>query len=88
MKTKKNFPNGFESWTDTHFEMVQAITIEHTKKEPKGIVSDRHKAGGHCELYSLAVELTNEFEEKFKDKIWDGEFFDEVEKFIKEKFFN
>lgn len=79
------FVNGFDSWHETHFEVVQAITIEHVKDEPQGVVKQRHEAKGHGGLYELAEELTNEFEELNKGREWDGEFFDEIGEFLTEK---
>lgn len=81
----KNFPNGFESWQETHFEVVQAITIEHSKHEPQGVVNERHKAQGHGGLYELAEELTDEFEALNEGRVWDGEFFDEIDSFLRSK---
>lgn len=79
------FVNGFESWHETHFEVVQAIAIEHVKDEPKGLVKERHDAQGHGGLYELAVELTDEFEKLNEGREWDGDFFDEIEDFLKKK---
>jgi hypothetical protein len=81
----KEFPNGFASWQETHFEIVQAITIENMKKNPKGVVLDRCENQGHCGLYELAEELTDEFETKYKDNVWDGEFLDYMYSFLEEK---
>lgn len=84
---KKIFPNGFDSWHETHFEVVQAITIEHTKDEPQGLVKERHEAQGHGGLYELAEELTSKFEELNKGREWDGEFFEEIEDFLSKTLF-
>ena len=81
------FPNGFESWQETHFEVVQAITIEYMKDNPRGVVKERHDSQGHGGLYELAEELTNEFEELNKGREWDGEFFDEIQDFLNSKLF-
>jgi hypothetical protein len=78
-------PNGFESWHETHFEIVAAIAIEHQKSEPQGVVRERHDAQGHGGLYELAKELTDEFEQLNKGRTWDGEFFDEIEDFLNKK---
>ena len=85
MRTEKDFPNGFDAWQETHFEMAQAITIEHMKKSPQGVVLERHLAEGHCGLYNLATELADEFELKHSKIVWDGNFFDAIEKFLKDK---
>lgn len=75
---------GFESYLETHYEVVQAITIEHMKDEPKGAVKERHDAQGHGGLYELAEELTDKFEKENEFTQWDGEFFDVMEKFTNE----
>jgi hypothetical protein len=88
MKSNKNFPNGFDSWIETHFEIVSYITTEISKdKFDSKLVETRHEEQGKCGMYGLAEELTDEFEELNKGREWDGEFFDEIEKFIKEKLY-
>jgi len=82
---EKKFPNGFSAWQETHFEIVQAITIEHMKDDPSGIVAERHAEQGYGGLYELAEELTDEFETRYANFEWDGNFFDVIEDFIKEK---
>ncbi len=82
---KKPHETNFTSWHETHYEIVQAITIEQTKEQPQGLAQERHDAQGHGGLYELAQELTDEFENKNKDREWDGEFFDEIDSFLKEK---
>jgi len=79
-------PNGIESWVETHYEIVQAITIEWMKDEPIGVVKDRHEAQGHGGLYELAEELTDKFELQNEDN-WDGDFFDEIEIFIQQNLY-
>lgn len=81
----KEFPNGFVSWQETHFHVVYAITNEHMKLQPQGEVLKRYESQGRCGLYKLAEELTDEFESKYKDFEWDGEFFDCITAFMKEK---
>lgn len=78
-------PNGFDSWHETHFEVVAAITREHQKDQPAGVVKERHEAQGHGGLYELAKELTDEFELLNDGRLWDGEFFDEIEEFLNKK---
>lgn len=82
------FVNGFESWQETHYEVVQAITMEQAKDNPQGLVKERHEAQGHGGLYELALEITNEFEKLNEGREWDGDFFDEIDKFLKEKLFS
>lgn len=83
----KIFLNGFDSWQETHYEVVQAITMEQAKDDPQGVVRERHDAQGHGGLYELAKELTDEFEKLNEGRQWDGEFFEEIEKFVQGKLF-
>lgn len=73
---------GFESYLETHYEMVQAITMEHIKDEPQGVVKERHDAQGHGGLYELAEELTWKFERQNEIAQWDGDFFETIEQFV------
>ena len=83
----KKFPNGFASWQETHYEVVQAMTKEWMKDQPRGLVKERHDMQGHGGLYELAEELTDEFENLNKGREWHGEFFDEIEVFLDSKLF-
>jgi len=82
----KHFPNGFTSWQETHYEVVQAITIELTADKRTGLVAQRHEAQGHGGLYELAEELTDEFEAIHEGHEWDGEFFETIEEWLNEQF--
>jgi hypothetical protein len=73
------------SWTETHFEVVSAITksLESGPASKKILeVVEQQGTGG---LYELAETLTNEFESLHADRQWDGEFYDEIAVFLKEK---
>lgn len=86
MTTEKNFPNGFTSWAETHYEIVQAITLIWTQDEPYGIVAERHEAQGLGGLYELAKELTDEFEQEHKDTDWNYlGYFETLESWLNEK---
>ena len=86
MKTEKNFPNGFSSWQETHYEVVQAITLEHIQDKRTGLVAYRHEAQGIGGLYELAEELTDEFEAIHEGETWeDMGFLETLENFIDEK---
>lgn len=85
METERNFPNGFTSWQETHFEVVQAITLIAAQDEPYGIVLERREAQGHGGLYELAEELTDEFERTYAQHFWDGEFIDTIEAWLNQK---
>lgn len=83
----KEFPNGFGSWQETHYEIVAAITYEIAHDDINdNLIYKTLRENGHGGLYELAEDLTDEFELLNKDREWDGEFFEEIERFLDEKF--
>ena len=87
----KEFPNGFESWQETHYEVVAAITTELISYDEYSnfnhqLIRTTLQEKGHGGLYELANDLTDEFELKNQGREWDSEFFDEIERFLDEKF--
>ncbi len=87
----KEFPNGFASWQETHYEVVAAITTElmadyEYNEFHDDLIRITLREKGHGGLYELANDLTDEFELLNKDREWDGEFFEEIERFLDEKF--
>ena len=85
MKTNKLFPNGFESWHETHFEVVQFIcSLEDGFSSRGDKVDSVREAMGIGGIYELAEDWTDEFEEKYKGCIWgeDEEYFDVIEDFL------
>jgi hypothetical protein len=73
------------SWHETHYEVVQWIQIELCKDNPSGVIGDDYERHGTGAMYELACEWTDEFEELNAGREWDGEFFDELEAFVKLK---
>jgi hypothetical protein len=88
MSTEKHFPNGFESWMETHYEVVEAMTTVLLRDDTSNVVTDRQEKQGHGGLYEFAEELTDEFELMNEGREWDGEFFDEIEKFLNDKIYD
>jgi hypothetical protein len=82
--TEKHFPNGFPCWQETHFEVVSYMTGD-INNNPGGVVETLRSSDGTGALWQLAEDLTDEFEKLNKNREWDGEFFDEIEKFMEEK---
>jgi hypothetical protein len=85
-KENKQFPNGFDSWQETHFEIVKAIA--NTPEDAGNKVTNTECMKGRGGLYELAEELTSKFEKLHKGKQWDGEFFDAIEEFLEQEFSN
>ncbi len=80
----EQFPNGFISWKETYFEVVAHLM---TTTDKKGSISQvAYENGGRGLLYSIALELTDEFEQLHKGEEWiDLDFFDTIDAFLKEK---
>lgn len=79
--------NGNRSYLETYFEIVDYITMERIKppSEYSTLFKDIQETSGTCGFWDLAEAWTNEFEAKERGRIWDGEFYEEVEDFCKLK---
>lgn len=79
-----DFPNGFESWQKTHFEVVEVLVyirnLEEGKK-PRGF-SEALDQSATRELYDLALTLTNKYEEQTTGTERQRSLFDEIEDFV------
>lgn len=78
--TKENYNT---SYLETFFEITEYIvsTCERERSMANNILLEQGRGG----LYELAEQLTNEFELKYENTEWDGEFFDTIESFLKLK---
>lgn len=63
-----NFPNGITSYLETYYEVVSYIVFKNYAPE-------------NAHLWELVKDITDAFELKNKDRVWDGEFFEEVVEF-------
>lgn len=79
------FPNGFKSWNETHYEVAAFIGNKMADVTEDSEIQRTNYTQGSFGLYDLALEWTNEFELKNKGREWDGEFFDEIELFCEQK---
>lgn len=82
---EKQFPNGFTSWAETHHEIVSTVTEIMLKDQLPITLEEVQLEQGTCGIYEFCIDLADEFEELNRDREWDGEFFDEIEEFIKNK---
>ena len=81
--TVKEFPNGFSSWQETHFEVVSYLT--QTSETLGSRANLAREEGGIGRLYELAEDLTDEFEWEYEGIEWDGDYFDKIEIFLNKK---
>jgi hypothetical protein len=82
----KHFPNGFDSWMETHYEVVQAITLKLSDEdmEEDSALYERLEEEGTGGMYMLSEELTDAFEEEYEGAVW-GEkldYYDTLENFL------
>lgn len=78
------FPNGFESWQKTHFEVVEVLVFMRSleeDKQPKSFAEAMDQSATE-ELYKLALDLTNKYEEQTKGKERERNLYDEIEDFV------
>ncbi len=82
--TTPDFPNGFESWQRTHFEVVEVLCYLRDLEEEKKPQSfaDLVDRSATDEMYNLALRLTNKFEEKTRGQKREQSLFDEIEEFV------
>ncbi|WP_300598514.1 hypothetical protein [Niabella sp.] len=81
------FPNGFDSWQKTHFEVVEALCYLRDIEEPnqaKNFNEMLNRSATEA-LYQLARELTDKFEETTKGQPRDRTLFEEIEAFVAEE---
>ena len=82
----KEFPNGFESYLETHYEVVSYLSMC-LNNTPEGKVAKHYNQHGTGGMYDLAKELTDKFETKFKDVVWGEEFdyMDTIDEFLEKE---
>ncbi len=71
------------NWRETYFEVVASIVFD--LNDLKSKVAQLYENEGRGSLYELADEITKEFEELYKDTLWDGEWIDVLDDFISKK---
>ncbi|MBB6271828.1 hypothetical protein HDF26_002285 [Pedobacter cryoconitis] len=81
-KPEPYFPNGFDAWIQTHYEIVGVILIQCFQKG--SLSCQAYEDNGTDGLSQLAKEMTNEFELKYKGRLWDGDFSEALEIFCRE----
>ena len=78
------FPNGFDSWQKTHFEVVEVLCYIRSLEEaeqPKSFAELVDQTASE-EMYRLAFNLTNKYEAESKGKTRTRSLFDDIEEFV------
>ena len=79
-----DFPNGFESWQKTHFEVVEVLVYMRSlaeDKQPKKFLEALDQSASD-DMYNLALNLTNKYEAQSSGKVRERTLFDEIEDFV------
>ena len=84
-------PNGFVSYNETFFEVVNFISqswddekLEYDSK----IIRDIQNNVGHGGLWELAQELTVKFEKFYKDEDWEeADYFETIDTFLEKELY-
>lgn len=82
--TTPAFPNGFNSWQKTHFEVVEVLCYIRgldEGKQPKSFAEMIDRTATE-EMYQLALNLTNKYEEQNQEGKRERSLFDEIEEFV------
>lgn len=84
---EEKFPNGITSYLETFYEIVAEITlyVDFEGLSNRDILIQGIEGRGG--LYELAEKLTDKFENLYKDKEWDGEFFDTIDDFLNKELY-
>jgi len=73
MKSNRDFPNGFIEYLETHYEVVSYLESNIDSESSMAYYHRRdYGIGG---MYELAKTITDDFELKYKDELWDLEYF-------------
>lgn len=84
MGESKQFPNGFESWSETHHEIVRYVTIklESFYDEEDSTIIKKYKSFGIGGEYILAKEWADEYEQLNEGNDYgEDDFFEKVPEF-------
>lgn len=76
-----NHMESFDEYLETYYEIVAGIY----NNPDNTILQNIEETQGRGGMWELTKKLTDEFQEKYKEHIWDGDFFDAIDKFLQEK---
>jgi hypothetical protein len=84
-KSKDVLKHGFRDWAETHHEVVctiHALIDNDTIPSRLQNILDTEGTGG---LYDLGIDLTNDFENTYVGRVWDGDWIDTIIEFVNTK---
>lgn len=78
----KHFPNGFDSWSETYFEIVCIVSSHLVNSEPNHRIEFIHNMSGRRGIQEYAEILTDEFEALNEGRIWTDDYLDAIDTFM------
>ena len=78
---KSSMPKGFREWAETHHEVVCTIHALIDNDTIPSRLQNILDTEGFAGLYDLGIDLTNEFCNIYKDRVWDGDWIDTIIEF-------
>lgn len=82
-------PSELTNLLEVHYEIVDRITFDLMEdsmlSNPMSPFTRIYAGSGRGALYEIAEELTLKFQEKYKDYVFDGDFFDLLDAFMDEE---
>jgi archaellum biogenesis ATPase FlaH len=84
-KSKGILKHGFRDWAETHHEIVCTIHAFITNDTMPTRLLDIIDEEGMAGLYDLGIDLTNEFENTYAGRVWDGDWVDTIIEFVNAK---
>lgn len=80
---KHKLPTKHQDWAETHFEISAWLALQIENNTDLAVqVYGNHGRGG---FYELAWELTQDFQDLHGDYEWDGDYFEALEDYLKQK---
>ena len=80
---ENNIPIIDEDYLETYFEVVQHLVLTLDNEYSKSFST--REAEGFGGVYLLAKEWTDEFQRKYKNYLFDGDWFDIIDDFLLKK---
>jgi len=69
-------------YLETFYEVVAMIESQRNADEPHPAIKHINDTQGTGGFWELAIKLTDQFEQKYSGKQWDGEYFDTLEEYL------
>lgn len=70
-----------EDYLETHYWM--SVEVSRLSEQQGHWIQQGREECGYGFLMEISKKMTDEFQEKYQDRVWDGEWLDTIDEFIK-----